>query len=72
MPLLRRKNNLSEVWIVQHDESPDNTVLGVFATQHEACVFMDEVGDEFENGVICSAFPVGYRYTDGAARNSDM
>lgn len=25
-----------EVWIVQHDDSPDNTVLGVFAADDEA------------------------------------
>ena len=61
---------LSEVWVVQHDESPDNTVLGVFATQDEARVFMDEVKEGFKNGVICSAFPVGYRYTDGASSYS--
>ncbi len=56
-----------QVWIVQHDESPDNTVLGVFATEDEASAFMTEVEKDFENGVLCSAFPVGYRYTDGAA-----
>ena len=61
-----RKTRLTEVWIVQHDESPHNTVLGVFAGQDEAVAFMDEVAAGFENGVFCSAFPVGYRYTDGS------
>lgn len=57
-----------EVWIVQHDESPDNTVLGVFATDDEAYAFMDTVKDDYENGVICSSFSVPYRSTDGAVR----
>ncbi len=70
MPL-HLTTTLSEVWIVQHDESPDNTVLGVFATQDEARLFMDEIKDAFEGGVFCSAFPAGYRYTDGAAGYSD-
>lgn len=67
----RRNTDLREVWIVQCDESPHDPVLGVFATQDEALDYMDEVKDRFENGVICSVFPVGYRYTDGAARYSD-
>ncbi|OIH96312.1 hypothetical protein BIU90_00305 [Curtobacterium sp. MCBA15_001] len=53
------------VWIVQHDESPHNTVLGVFATGDEAYAFMETVKDDYENGVICSYFPIGYRSTDG-------
>lgn len=57
-----------EVWIVQHDESPHNTVLGVFATPDEAYAFMETVQDDFENGVICSSFPIGYRSTDGAVQ----
>ncbi|MEJ8282569.1 hypothetical protein ACVKXF_000633 [Curtobacterium sp. PvP017] len=57
-----------EVWIVQHDESPDNTVLGVFATDDEAYAFMDTVKDDYENGVICSSFSIPYRSTDGAVR----
>jgi hypothetical protein len=57
-----------EVWIVQHDDSPHNTVLGVFATAGEADAFMDTVKDDYENGVICSSFPIGYRSTDGAVR----
>lgn len=57
-----------EVWIVQHDESPHNTVLGVFATGAEADAFMDTVKDDYENGVICSSFPVPFRSTDGVVR----
>lgn len=58
----------SEVWIVQHDESPDNTVLGVFATDDEAYAFMDTVKDDYENGVICSSFAIPYRSTDQVVR----
>ncbi|OUE10444.1 hypothetical protein C5E16_02675 [Clavibacter michiganensis] len=55
----------SEVWIVQHDESPDNTVLGVFATSEEAHAFAEEVTDRFPNGAITARFPIGYRYDAG-------
>lgn len=53
---------------MQHDDSPHDTVLGVFATSHEADAFMETVKDDYENGVICSSFPIGYRFTDGAVR----
>ncbi|POH72170.1 hypothetical protein [Arthrobacter glacialis] len=55
----------SEVWIVQHDETAHNTVLGVFATQDEAQSFAEEVGGRFANGVIFSSYQVGYRYDEG-------
>jgi hypothetical protein len=55
----------SEVWIVQHDESPDNTILGVFATSEEARAFAEEVSDRFPNGALTARFPVGYRYDVG-------
>ncbi|PZF60464.1 hypothetical protein DEI92_08720 [Curtobacterium sp. MCBD17_034] len=54
--------------MVQHDDSPHNTVVGVFATADEADAFMDTVKDDYENGVICSSFPIPYRSTDGAVR----
>ncbi|WP_104111899.1 hypothetical protein [Arthrobacter sp. N199823] len=54
-----------EEWIVQHDESAHNTVLGVFATQDEAQSFAEAVGGRFTNGVIFSSYPVGYRYDEG-------
>lgn len=57
-----------KVWIVQHDESPHNTVLGVFASSEEAEAFADEVQHQFENGVIYSSFKVGYRFDDGSAQ----
>lgn len=53
------------VWIVLQDESPHNTVLGVFATQVEAFDFAEEIRDQFVNGVIYTRFPVGYRYNGG-------
>lgn len=61
-----------EVWIVQHDDSPDNTVLGVFATDDEAYAFMDTVKDDHENGAICPSFSIPYRSTDGAVRYQAM
>lgn len=53
------------VWIVRQDESPYNTVLGVFATSAEAEEFADEVQDRFANGVLFSRFAIGYRYDRG-------
>ncbi|QYM75328.1 hypothetical protein [Leucobacter luti] len=58
------------VWIVCHDESPDNTVLGVFATGAEAEAYAGEVQHLFENGVIFTSFPIGYRHIDGVVRYS--
>ncbi|WIE54782.1 hypothetical protein [Curtobacterium sp. MCBD17_003] len=68
LPFFRRPKPYAgeEVWIVQHDDSPHNTVVGVFATADEADAFMDTVKDDYENGVICSSFPIPYRSTDGA------
>ena len=59
-----------KVGIVQHDESPDNTVLGVFASASEAEKFAEEVGDRFENGVLYSSYEVGYRYDAGTGHVS--
>lgn len=55
----------SEVWIVQHDESADNTVLGVFGSQSQAQSFAEEIGNRFANGVIFARYEVGYRYDRG-------
>lgn len=54
-----------EVWIVQHDESADNTVLGVFGSQNQAQSFAEEIGYRFANGVIFARYKVGYRYDQG-------
>ena len=56
------------VWIVCHDESPDNTVLGVFRTGEEAEEYADQIGHLFENGVIFTSFPIGYRHIDEVSR----
>lgn len=56
------------VWIVQHDQSPDNTVLGVFATSEEADNFAEEIQGQFANGVIYSEFEIGFRFDRGSAR----
>jgi hypothetical protein len=60
----------TEVWIVQHEDSPHNTVLGVFDSPDAADLFADGVKDDYRNGVIIVRFPIGYRATDDAARYS--
>lgn len=62
---------LRSVWIVQHDESPHNTILGVFAGSKEADAFAAEVKDQFENGVIYSEYAIGYRFDQGSRRYND-
>ena len=61
---------MRSVWIVQHDESPNNTVLGVFSSSQEADAFAAEVKGQFKNGVICSEFAIGYRFVHGSQRYS--
>lgn len=61
---------VEHVWIVCHDENPDNTILGVFRTPEEANAYADEVHHLFENGVIFSSFPIGYRHIDERRRYS--
>jgi hypothetical protein len=56
---------MAKIWIVQHDESAHNTVLGIFSTQAEATAFADEVKDQFINGVIYASFDIGYRFDRG-------
>jgi hypothetical protein len=55
------------VWIVQHDESPANTILGVFSSGKEAAAFAEEVNGQFENGVLTAQFVIGYRFDDNSA-----
>lgn len=56
------------VWIVCHDERPDNTVLGVFRTAEQAEDYAAEIGHMYDNGVIYSSFPIGYRHIDETHR----
>lgn len=63
-----RRRRPDSVWIVQHDESPDDTVLGVFASPEEAHEYAQLVQGEFENSVIITEFEIGYRHRDGAVR----
>lgn len=58
------------VWIVQHDESPHNTVLGVFATPEEAHEYAELMHADYVNGVITTEFDIGYRDRDHAVRYS--
>jgi hypothetical protein len=56
------------VWIVQHDESPQNTILGVFPSSKEAAAFAEEVKEQFENGVLTAQFALGCRFDENSAR----
>lgn len=57
---------MDAVWIVQHDDTPHNTVLGVFSTEQEAAAFAEESKAEFQGGLIYARFPIGYRYDNTA------
>lgn len=50
------------VWIVQHDETPHNTILGVFSAQSEAAEYANEIQSQYANGVIYSFYKLGYRH----------
>jgi len=54
-----------EVWVVQHDQSPHNTIVGVFASEAEAAAYAEEVQHRFSDGLIYARFPIGYRYDIG-------
>ena len=58
------------VWIVQHDESPDNTILGVFATSEAAAEFAEQVKDGFSDGVVFAGYDVPYRFNTGLGHAS--
>ena len=62
------RGGLVKIWIVQHDESPHNTILGIFETQAEATAFVDEVKDQFIDGVIYSSFDIGHRFDRGTGK----
>lgn len=55
------------MWLVCQEETPHNTVLGVFASQSEAAGYADEVSHLYEDGVSYASFPLGYRHIDGSA-----
>jgi len=40
----------------------------VFATAEEAAEYADAVHVNYADGVITMAFPIGFRFEDGAAR----
>lgn len=59
------------VWIVQHDEDPHNTVVGVFASVEEADEYAERVGPLYTNGVIYSLYETGYkRHSDDFLRRA--
>ena len=50
-----------EIWIVQQDEAPHNTILGVFATQQEAAAYAEWVAPLHEGKVLYARYAIGYR-----------
>ena len=66
--LERFRTRAGYVWIVQHDESPHNTILGVFGDQQSAADYADEMGYRFPNGVIWGKYKIGYRSDVGGER----
>jgi hypothetical protein len=65
---LERFRNRSALWIVQHDETAHNTILGVFADGRQAMSLADDVQDQFENGVVYGRYKIGYRFDGGSSR----
>lgn len=59
--------NREGVWIVQHDETPHNTVLRV-SRRPRRRQSRPTVHVNYADGVITMAFPIGFRFEDGAAR----
>ncbi len=50
-----------EIWIVQQNETPHNTILGVFATQQEAAAYAERVAPLHEGKVLYARYVIGYR-----------
>lgn len=53
---------------MQHDESPHNTISGVFPGGTVAAAFAEEIKDQIENGVLHAQFVIGYPFDDNSAR----
>ena len=66
--LFDRWRRTNSVWVVLQDETPHNTVLGVFGDQQRAADFADEVGCQFASGVIYAEYKIAYRFDGGAHR----
>jgi hypothetical protein len=69
--LERFRTRKGYVWIVQHDESPHNTILGVFGDEQRASDNADVMGFQFTNGVIWGKYKIGYRLDAGGERFHD-
>jgi len=57
---------MEEVWIVFHDVSPDNNILGVFVDEEEAREYAERIGSNYPTGVLTSPFPVPWRSDDSS------
>ena len=58
------RTDVKQVWIVYHDSSPDNVILGVFDDENEAYTFQEAVAPDYPNGALLTPFPVPWRATD--------
>ena len=54
---------MTQVWIVHHDSSPDNNILGVFDKEDEAYAYQELVAGDYPNGVLLTPYPVPWRRT---------
>ncbi|WP_127476931.1 hypothetical protein [Microbacterium sulfonylureivorans] len=55
---------MKQVWIVYHDSSPDNNILGVFDDEDEAYAYQEAVAPGYPDGALLTPFPVPWRSTD--------
>lgn len=55
---------MTTVWIVYHDSSPDNNILGVFDNNDEAREYQELIAPDYEKGALLSCFEVPWRMSD--------
>ena len=61
------RTDVQQVWIVYHDSSPDNVILGVFDVEDEAYTYQEAVAADYPSGALLTPFPVPWRATDHSA-----
>lgn len=69
--LERFRTRKGYVWIVQHDESPHDTILGAFGDEQSASDYADVMGFQFTNGVIWGKCKIGSRVDSRGERYHD-
>ncbi|MGP4968999.1 hypothetical protein [Glutamicibacter ardleyensis] len=63
--------NNRDIWIVQQDEKVDNVILGVFDNFDDADMLAEEAKQHFPDHVLIQRYALGFKYTDGSAKNYD-